>query len=70
MMTTTGLHDSQAQATHLGLVATKVPPSYNGLTSWFEYEGAVLDLGWDSMTELSQNRRALALNKTSVWTCQ
>ena len=38
---------------------TKIPPSYNGKTSWFAYEDAVLD--WIDITELDENKQGPAL---------
>ncbi len=54
------MHDNQAQAMHLGLVTTKAPPSFNGFTSWFEYEDMVLDR--IAFTEVEDTKRALARN--------
>ena len=56
-MVTKGYTDAQAMS--MGLVTTKVPPEYDGLSSWFEYEDAVLD--WDAFTELDKKQRGLAL---------
>ena len=38
---------------------TKIPPSYNGKTSWFAYEDAVLD--WIDITELDEVKQGPAL---------
>ena len=38
---------------------TKIPPSYNGKTSWFAYEDAVLD--WIDITELDDVKQGPAL---------
>ena len=51
-------HHNDAQAMHLGLVTSKVPPAYNGITSWFEYEDKLLD--WDLYSELEPQKRAMA----------
>eukprot|EP00971_Amphidinium_carterae_P172403 3417686-Amphidinium_carterae.1 len=40
-------------------VTTKIPPSYNGTTSWFAFEEAVED--WLDITELEEARRGPAL---------
>ena len=38
---------------------TKIPPTYNGKTSWFSYEDAVLD--WTDITELDEGKQGPAL---------
>ena len=38
---------------------TKVPPEYDGITSWFEYDDAVLD--WNAYTELQADAGGLSL---------
>ena len=38
---------------------TKIPPSYDGRTSWFAFEDAVLD--WQDVTELDEPKRGPAL---------
>ena len=40
-------------------VTTKVPPSYDGKTSWFSYEDAIDD--WCDITELEDEKRGPAL---------
>ena len=42
-----------------GTYTTKIPPSYNGKTSWFAYEDAVLD--WIDITELDDVKQGPAL---------
>ena len=51
-------HHNEAQAIQLGIVTSKVPPSFDGLTSWFEYEDKLLD--WTTITELLPARQAMA----------
>ena len=51
-------HHNEAQAIHLGVVTTKVPPTYNGTSSWFEYEDALLD--WSTYYELLPGRQGMA----------
>ena len=38
---------------------TKIPPTYNGKTSWFAFEDAVLD--WIDITELDEVKQGPAL---------
>ena len=40
-------------------VTTKIPPTYNGTTSWFAYEEAIDD--WVDITELEAEKRGPAL---------
>ena len=40
-------------------VTTKIPPTYDGRTSWFSYEEAIDD--WCDITELDPEKRAPAL---------
>ena len=40
-------------------VTTKVPPAFNGTTSWFAYEEAIDD--WCDITELEPEKRGPAL---------
>ena len=40
-------------------VTTKVPPSYDGRSSWFAYEDAIDD--WCDITELDNDKRGPAL---------
>ena len=42
-----------------GTCTTKIPPSYNGKTSWFAYEDAVYD--WIDITELDEVKQGPAL---------
>ena len=42
----------QIQGTLQQTYTTKIPPSYNGKTSWFAFEDAVLD--WIDITELDE----------------
>ena len=50
---------NQVGGTIQGTYTTKIPPSYNGKTSWFAYEDAVLD--WMDITELDDTKQAPAL---------
>ena len=53
-----GEHHNEAQAVHLGIVTSKVPPTFDGHSSWFEYEDSVLD--WVTYTELPPEKQAMA----------
>jgi len=59
--------DSALAAPHFGQpqitaqLTTKVPPAYNGRTSWFAYEEAIDD--WLDITELEPAKRGPALKK-------
>ena len=44
-------------------VTTKVPPSYDGRSSWFAYEDAIDD--WCDITELDADKRGPALRNPS-----
>ena len=50
------IHDPEAPGLQ---VTTKIPPSYDGRTSWFAYEEAVDD--WCDITELPEAKRGPAL---------
>ena len=52
------MHHNEAQAIYLGIVTSKVPPSYDGVGSWFEYEDALLD--WATWCELPAERQGMA----------
>ena len=53
------LHGNEAQAIAVGLVTITVLSASDGLTSWVEYENAVLD--WAKRTELNPPQRAQAV---------
>ena len=50
-------HD--ALAAMQGQSTSKIPPMYDGQSSWFDYEDAVTD--WTMYTEIEDTKRAMAL---------
>ena len=56
-----GGHDTRSATTQ---VSTKIPPSFDGQTSWFAYEDAVMD--WLDVTELEAAKRGPALKTKLV----
>ena len=45
-------------------VSTKIPPGYDGRTSWFEFEDKIDD--WEDVTNLDAERRGPALRNRLI----